>query len=88
MGSPRRSQPGFFIGPAFVVRHHEERRYMHSAEFPFTVLSYVFVVVTARDQTRDAVENSLRFEIREPISRVAMHVDCMVMDELLDVADT
>jgi len=51
--------------------------------FPLTVLSYVFIVITAPDQTRDAIENSLRFEICEPSSRVAIHVDCMVMDELL-----
>jgi hypothetical protein len=61
---------------------------MHLAEFLLTVLSYILIVVTAPDQTRDAVENSLHFEIREPSSRVAIHVDCMVMDELLDVADT
>src|SRR5713226_3725692 len=60
---------------------------MHLAEFPLAVLSYVFVVVAARDQTRDAVENRLRFEIREPMSRVAMHMDRMVMHELLDVTD-
>src|SRR6266849_2171440 len=86
--SPRRSHPCLFIGPAFVVRHHEERRHVHLAEFPFAALSYVLVVVAPRDQTRDAVENRLRFEIREPMSRVAMHMRRVVMHELLDVTDT
>src|ERR1700730_9471718 len=75
------------LRPAFFQRHHEIGYQGHLFEFPFAVLAQVFVVVARRHQEGLTVIDGLRFEIGKAASAVAVQLDRVIVNELLDPGD-
>src|SRR5271156_5772121 len=72
------------LRPALFERHHEIGHEGHLLELPFAVALYVIVVVSRRHQKSLAVVDRLGFQIRKPMSVVAVKVDHVIVNELFD----
>ena len=73
-----------FLSPAFAQRHHEVRGQAHLLKLPLSVLLDILVVVASRDEETLSLVDGLGLQIREAGAPVALQVDDMVVDELLD----
>src|SRR5271166_245353 len=75
-------------GPSFLQRHHEKWRKTHLTEAPAPVAFHILVVVARRNHISFAIVDRLGLQVGIAIGAIAVHMQHMVMDELLHSIET